>query len=123
MQKFLPGGERSPLPSVAETHRRASRTMFDVVSTGSTIQREGLSAARTVSHAPLQAIDETTGVDPDGVQGLVDEGFDAIESRSNSAEDRLLRTMLSTSQRTADYAEFVDDTADAVCLTGDAASN
>lgn len=123
MRSFLPGGARSPLPSVLETQRRASRTLFEVISTGSTLQRESLTAARTASHLPLDAVERTTGADVSGVRARVDDGFDVTRDASDRAEDRFLRAMLSTSQRTADYAAFVDDSLECACPAGDEPTN
>lgn len=123
MRGFLPGGERSPLPSVLETQRRGSRTLFNVVSTGSTLRREGLAAVRTASHVPLNAVEQTTGADASAVRGHVDDGFDAAQEASDRAEDRFLTVMLSTSQRTADYARFVDDSLERVCPVGEEVTN
>lgn len=122
MRGFLPGGARSPLPSVLETQRRASRTLFEVISTRSTIQRESLTAARTASHLPLNAVERTTGADVSGVRARVDDGFDATQDASDRAEDRFLSAMLTTSHRTADYAEFVDDSLERVCPLEDGAN-
>jgi hypothetical protein len=115
MQGFLPGGERTPLPSVAEAQRRASRTAFNVVSTGSALQREGLTAVRTATHLSLNAVERTTGTDATGAHARVDDRFDAAQDASDRAEDRFLSVMLSTSQLTAEYARFVDDSFDRVC--------
>ena len=118
MRGFLPGGARSPLPSVLETQRRASRTLFNVVSTGSTLQREGMTAARTLSHVPLNAVEQTTGTEVTCVRAGVDDRFDVAQEASDRAEDRFLTVMLSTSQLTADYAAFVDDSLERVCPAG-----
>ena len=118
MRGFLPGGPRSPLPSVLETQRRASRTLFNVVSTGSTLQREGMTAARTLSHLPLNAVEQTTGADVSSVRAEVDGRFDDAQEVSDRAEDRFLTVMLSTSQLTAEYASFVDDSLEWVCPAG-----
>lgn len=123
MRGFLPGGVRSPLPSVLETQRRASRTLFSVFSTGSTLQRESLVAVRTASHLPLHAAERATGADASGVHDRVDDGFDATQDASDRAEDRFLTVMLSTSQQTAQYAEFVDDSLQRVCPLADGAAN
>lgn len=123
MRGFLPGGARSPLPSVLETQRRASRTLFSVFSTGSALQREGLAAVRTASHLPLNAVEGTTGADAAGIHERVDDGFDAAQDASGRAEDRFLTVMLSTSQQTAQYAECVDDSLQRVCPTADEAAN
>ena len=123
MQGFLPGGERSPLPSVVETQRRASRTVFDVVSTGSALQREGLTAARTATHLPLNAVERTTGADASGARARVDDRFDAAQEVSDRAEDRFLSVMLSTSQLTAEYARFVDDSLERACPLEDEVAN
>lgn len=123
MRGFLPGGARSPLPSVLETQRRASRTLFSVFSTGSTLQREGLTAVRAASHLPLSAVEGATGADAAGAHDRVDDGFDAAQDASDRAEDRFLTVMLSTSQQTAQYAEFVDDSLQRVCPLADEAAN
>jgi hypothetical protein len=119
MRGFLPGGERSPLPSVLEAQRRASRTLFNVVSTGTTLQRESLTAVRTVSHLPLNAVEQSTGDYVSVVRDRVDDRFDVAQEASDRAEDRFLTVMLSTSQLTAEYASFVDDSIDRVCPAGD----
>lgn len=121
MREFLPGGARSPLPSVLETQRRASRNLFEVISTGSTLQRESLAAVRTASHIPLNAVERTTGADVSAVLAGVDDGFDATQDASDRAENRFLSAMLSTSRRTADYAELVDESLERVCTLEDAA--
>ena len=119
MRGFLPGGERSPLPSVREAQRRASRTLFNVVSTGSTLHRESLTAVRTVSHLPLNAVEQSTDTDVSVVRERVDDRFDVAQDASDRVEDRFLTVMLSTSQLTAEYASFVDDSIERVCPAGD----
>lgn len=115
MHRFLPGGDRSPLPSVCESQRRASRTLFSVISTGSTLQREGLNAVRVASQLPLNAVEGTICADVSTMRCRVDDGFDTVQDTSDRAEDRFLTVMLSTSQLTAEYAEFVDDSLEQVC--------
>lgn len=119
MRGFLPGGDRSPLPSVLETQRRVSRSLFNVVSTGSTLQREGMTAVRTVSHLPLNAVEGTSGADVSVVREGVDDRFGAAQEASDRVEDRFLTVMLSTSQLTAEYASFVDDSLERVCPAGE----
>lgn len=123
MQEFLPGGERSPLPSAVETQRRASRTVFGFISTGSTLQREGLAAARTATHLPLNAVERTTGADASDARARVDDRFEAARETSDRAEDRFLTVVLSTSQLTAEYARFVDDSFERACPVGDGVAN
>lgn len=109
MERILPGGRLFPVPDATETQRRASRAALQVIATGSTIQRESMSTARTVAHANVNAIEEAVGSDVECAHSGVDERFDGIEAFSNRMEDRFLSTMLSTSQLTATYAETLDD--------------
>lgn len=115
MRGLLPGGKKSPLPSAVETQRRASRTLLSAISTGSTLQRESMTAARAVTHLPLNAVEQTLGADVSGARRQVDDRFDAAQDASDRAEDRFLTVMLSTSQLTAEYAELLDDSLHRVC--------
>jgi hypothetical protein len=109
MQHILPGGRLSPLPDAAEAQRKLSRTAFELISTGSTLQRETTNAARAMTHMQLHALERTTGVDAKCAHGVVDGRFDSMQELSDRAEDRFLTTVLSVSQLTATYAETFDD--------------
>ena len=109
MEHVLPGGRLSPLPDATEAQRKLSRTAFELISTGSTLQRETASAARAMTHMQLHALERTTGVDSGCVHGVVDGRFDSMQELSDRAEDRFLTTVLSMSQLTATYAETFDD--------------
>ncbi|MUV85813.1 hypothetical protein GJ631_04305 [Natronomonas sp. CBA1123] len=109
MEHVLPGGRLSPLPDATEAQRKLSRTAFELISTGSTLQRETTSAARAMTHMQLHALERTTGVDSGCVHGVVDGRFDSMQELSDRAEDRFLTTVLSMSQLTATYAETFDD--------------
>ncbi|WP_254839532.1 hypothetical protein [Natronomonas marina] len=109
MQRFLPGGRLFPVPDAVETQRRVSRAALQVISTGSTIRREGMATARTVAHANVDVAERVAGSDVSCAHEGVDERFDGAEAVSNRIEDRFLSTMLSTSQLTAHYAETFDD--------------
>ena len=82
-----------------------------------------MTAARTVTHLPLNAVEGTTGADVAGARETVDDRFDAAQDVSDRAEDRFLSVMLSTSQLTAEYAQFVDDSLERVCPAGDGPAN
>lgn len=116
MHGFLPDCT-SLLPSAVDAQRRASTTVFTVVSTGSTIQRESLSVARTMTHLSLDAVEQTTGADVTDARRTVDARYDAVQDVSDDAEDRFLTVLLSTSRLTAEYAELVDDSVERVCPT------
>lgn len=89
--------------------------VFTVVSTGSTLDRESMTAARTMSHLPLNAVEHTTGVDATDAHRTVDARFEVVQDVSADAEDRFLTAMLSTSQMTAEYARLVDESVERVC--------
>jgi len=109
MERFLPGGRLFPVPDAVETQRRVSRAALQVVSTGSTVNREGMATARTMAHAKVNAVERVVGSDVRCVHERVDERFDGVEAAANRMENRFLGTMLSTSQLTARYAETFDD--------------
>lgn len=109
MQHVLPGGRLSPLPDAVEAQKKLSRTAFELISTGSTLQRETTSAARAMTHMQLSAIERTTGVDAGCAHSVVESRFDSMQELSDRAEDRFLTTILSVSQLTATYAEAFDD--------------
>lgn len=115
MQRLLPGGELSPLPDAVEAQRKASRAAVNVLSTGSTVGREGVSVARSVSEVPLTAVERTTGADVSGARETVEGRFETVQAASDRAEDRFLTVMLSTSQLTADCATLVDDSVARLC--------
>lgn len=108
----------SVLPSASRTQRRVSRAVFTAVSTGSTINRGGLSLARSASHLPLDAVEYTTGVDASAGHRTIDSRFESARGVSEDVEDSLLTVLLSTSQLTAEYAELVDDSAERLCPIG-----
>lgn len=105
----------SLLPNAADTHRRVSKSTFTVVSTGSTLQREGMTVARAMSHLQLDAVERTTGVDATDAHRTIDARFEIVQDVTDDAEDRFLTAMLSTSQKTAEYARLVDDSVERVC--------
>jgi hypothetical protein len=109
MQHILPGGRLSPLPDAAEAQKKLSRTAFELISTGSTLHREGTSAARALTHMQLSALERTARVDATCAHSVVEERFDSMQELSDRAEDRFLTTVLSVSQLTATYAETFDD--------------
>jgi hypothetical protein len=115
MRGLLPGSELLPLPDVSEAQRKASRTAFNVISVGSSLQRESLTVARTATHLPLNTVERTTGTDVSDARSTVESRFDAAQEVSDRAEDRFLTTMLSTSQLTAEYAELIDRSVDRAC--------
>lgn len=115
MQGLVPGGNSSPIPDATETQRRTSRALFNVISVGSTIQRESLTTVRLLTQFHLNAVEQTTGADVTDAREAVDARFDTVQEASDRAEDRFLTAMLSTSQLTAEYAQFVDHTLERVC--------
>lgn len=122
MQGLVPGGDSSPIPDATETQRKTSKALFNVVSVGSTIQREGMTTIRLLTQFHLNAVEETTGADVSDAREAVDDRFDTVQEVSDRAEDRFLTAMLSTSHLTADYAEFVDHTLERVCPAVDEAA-
>jgi len=109
MHGLLPGGRLTPLPTAADTQRKLSRAALQLVSTGSTLHREGMAVARTVAHANVNAAEGVVGSDVRCAHTEVDDRFDDVEAVSNRLEDHFLSSMLSTSHLTASYAEAVDD--------------
>lgn len=109
MHGLLPGGRLTPLPTAAETQRKMSRAALHVVSTGSTLHREGMAAARTVAHANVNATEGVLGSNVQCAHAEVEARFDDAEAVSNRLQDHFLSSMLSTSQLTASYAEAFDD--------------
>lgn len=114
-QGLVPGGDSSPIPDAVEAQRKTSKALFNVLSAGSTIQREGLTTVRLLTQFHLNAVEQTTGADVSGAREAVDDRFDAAQELSDRAEDRFLTAMLSASHLTADYAEFVDQSLERVC--------
>ncbi|MFW5964963.1 MAG: hypothetical protein ACOCQM_08845 [Natronomonas sp.] len=114
MEHVLPGGRLSPLPDATEAQRKLSRTAFELISTGSTLQRETTSAARAMTHMQLHALERTTGVDAGCAHSAVEERFGSMQELSDRAEDHFLTTVLSVSQLTATYAETFDDAVERV---------
>lgn len=113
----------SLLPSATDAHRRISRTAFTVVSTGTTLQRESLTVARALTHLQLDAVEHAAGVDATDTHRTVDARFEVVEDVSEDAEDRFLTAMLSTSQKTAEYARLVDESVERVCPASDDAAD
>lgn len=105
----------SLLPTATDAQRRVSKTVFTVLSTGSTLQRESLTVARALTHLQIDAVEHATGVDAPDAHRTVDARFEVVQDVSDDAEDRFLTAMLSTSQKTAEYARFVDDSVERVC--------
>lgn len=114
-QGLVPGGDSSPIPDAVETQRKTSKALFNVVSIGSTLQRESLTTVRLLTQFHLNAVEQTTGADVSGAREAVDDRFDTVQEVSDRVEDRFLTAMLSTSHLTADYAEFVDQSVERVC--------
>ena len=109
MEQILPGGRLFPAPNAVETQRRASRAVVQMLSTGSTVHREGLSTARTVAHANVDVAERGLGPAVACSHDGVDDRLDDLENASHRLENHFLTAMLSTSQLTADYAETFDD--------------
>lgn len=109
MERILPGGRLTPIPAAVETQRKVSRAALHVVSTGSTIHREGRAIARTMAHANVNVAERVVGSDVQCAHAAVDDRFDGVEAASTRLEGRFLSSMLSTSQLTATYAEAFDD--------------
>ena len=107
MEQILPGGRLFPVPDAVETQRRVSRAAVQILSTGSTVHREGLATARTMAHTDVaeQVLGPAVACGHDGV----DDRLDDLEDTSHRLEEHFLTAMLSTSQLTADYAETFDD--------------
>lgn len=108
----------SLLPTATDAQRRISKTAFTVISTGTTIQRESVTVARALTHLQLDALEYAAGVDATDAHRTVDARFEVVRDVSDDAEDRFLTAMLSTSQKTAEYARFVDDSVERVCPVG-----
>lgn len=75
------------------------------------------------THLPLNAVERTTGADTSDARARVDDRFDAAREASDRAEDHFLTVVLSTSQLTAEYARFVDDSFERACPGGDEVAN
>jgi hypothetical protein len=118
MQHILPGGRLCPLPSVVETQKKLNTAAFELLSTGSTMHHETLAAGRAVAHINLSSVEETAQMGVPRAHDTIDSGFDSLESTSNRAEDRFLRSLLSTGQLSTTYAEAVDDSIERVCANG-----
>ena len=114
MRQFFPGGDLSPLPEATTAQKRLSRAAFNLVSTGSTLNRETFRTVQAAAELPLATVDETTGADVDPAHEVVGSQFEAAEAFSNRTEDRVLTAMVSTSQLAAEYAAFVDSSVDEV---------
>ncbi len=122
MLSFLLDDENFPFPSATDTHQKTSRTLFEAISTGAALHRESMTAAQAVSHLSLNAVERTTGTDVSDAHETLDDQFDTMVAASDDAEDRVLDTFLSTSQLSAEYAEFLDRSAKRICLTDDTSS-
>ena len=109
MERILPGGKLLPAPDAVETQRRVSRAVVGMLSTGSTVHREGLSTARTMAHANVDIAEQVLGPAVACSHDGVDDRLDDLEDASHRLEDHFLTAMLSTSQLTAGYAETFDD--------------
>jgi hypothetical protein len=90
MERFLPGGRLFPVPDGVETQRRVSRAALQVVSTGSTVNREGMATARAMAHAKVDAVERVVGSDVRCARERVDERFDGVEAAANRMENRFL---------------------------------
>ena len=81
MEQILPGGRLFPAPDAVETQRRASRAVVQMLSTGSTVHREGLSTARTMAHANVGVAERVlcpeVACSHDGVEDRLDDLEDA----------------------------------------------
>ena len=109
MEQILPGGRLFPVPDAVETQRRASRAAVQVLSTGSTVHREGLATARTVAHTNVDVAEQVLGPSVACSHDGVDDRLDDLKDASHRFEDHFLTAILSTSQLTAGYAETFDD--------------
>ena len=109
MEQILPGGRLFSVPDTVETQRRVSRAAVQILSTGSTVHREGLSTARTMAHANVDIAERVLGPEVACSHDGVDDRLDNLEDASHRLEDHFLTAMLSTSQLTAGYAETFDD--------------
>ena len=109
MEQILPGGRLFPAPDAVETQRRVSRAVVQVLSTGSTVHREGLSTARTMAHANVNVAERVLGPEVACGHDGVDDRLDDLEDASHRLENHFLTAMLSTSQLTASCAETFDD--------------
>jgi hypothetical protein len=86
MERFLPGGRLFPVPDGVETQRRVSRAALQVVSTGSTVNREGMATARAMAHAKVNAVERVVGSDVRCAR----ERVDGVEAAANRMENRFL---------------------------------
>ena len=109
MEQILPGGRLFPVPDAVETQRRASRAAVQILSTGSTVHREGLATARTVAHTNVDVAEQALGPAIACSHDGVDDRLDDLENASHGLENHFLTAILSTSQLTAGYAETFDD--------------
>ena len=105
MEQILPGGRLFSAPDAVETQRRVSRAAVQVLSTGSTVHREGLATARTMAHTNVDVAEQALGP----AVACSHDRLNDLEDASHRLEDHFLTTMLSTSQLTAGYAETFDD--------------
>ena len=109
MEQILPGGRLFSVPDTVETQRRVSRAAVQILSTGSTIHREGLAMARTMAHTNVDVAEQVLGPAVACSHDGVDDRLDDFEDASHRLENHFLTAMLSTSQLTAGYAETFDD--------------
>ena len=109
MEQILPGGRLFSVPDTVETQRRVSRAAVQILSTGSTVHREGLATARTMAHTNVDVAEQVLGPEVACGHGGVDDRLDDLEDASHRLENHFLTAMLSTSQLTAGYAETFDD--------------
>ena len=109
MEQILPGGRLFPIPDAAETQRRVSRAAVQILSTGSTVHREGLATTRTIAHTNVDVAEQVLGPEAVCSHGGVDDRLDDLEDASRRLENHFLTVMLSTSRLTAGYAETFDD--------------
>ena len=109
MEQILPGGRLFPVPDAVETQRRMSRAAVQVLSTGSTVHREGLATARTIAHTNVDVAEQVLGPSVACSHDGVDDRLDDLEDASHRLEDHFLTAIFSTSQLTAGYAETFDD--------------
>lgn len=109
MEQILPGGRLFPVPDAVETQRRVSRAAVQVMSTGSTVHREGLATARTMAHTNVDVAEQVLGPAVACSHDGVDDRLDDLEDTSHRLVNHFLTVMLSTSQLTASCAETLDD--------------
>lgn len=123
MQEFLPGGERSPTTKCGRDPATCEQDGLRLHLYGVDPPAGGVGRRADGDASPVERGERTTGADASDARAQVDDRFEAAREASDRAEDRFLTVVLSTSQLTAEYARFVDDSFERACPVGDEVAN